>query len=335
MLIQVDRAGRVTYANPATRELSGYTPEEIAEPALWEALILPDYLPQVREMLAEGLSGRCSRGELRFRDKSGKERVAYSVNQPIWLDEQPIGVSSLLLDVTRERQLELELERARRMELIGRLASGVAHDFNNLLSVVLGVSELAGIALPLDHPVHDDLRRITAAGEQASNLANQLLAFAKQQKMPRRRVDVNVVANKALDLLRVSIRSNIKLEAELGEGDLLIEADETQLQQVLMNLCLNARDAMPRGGLLRVQTTTQGGDSDWIRLTVQDEGDGMTEQVKRQLFDPFFTTKETGTGLGLAVVQQIVEGHGGRIEVSSATGRGARFDVWLPRIMGE
>ena len=286
-------------------------------------------------MLAEGLAGRPSRGELRYRDKTGKARVAYCISQPLWVEGEIAGVTSLLLDVTRERQLEEELERARRLELIGRLSSGIAHDFNNLLSVVLGVSQLAGIALPADPPVHDDLRRITAAGEQAANLAAQLLAFARQEKVALRRVDVNVVARRALDLLRVSVRNSITFETDLGAGDLIIHADETQVQQVLMNLCLNARDAMPRGGVLHVRTASHGSNGDeWIRLTVQDEGDGMTEQVKRQLFDAFFTTKEKGTGLGLAVVQQIVEGFRGRIEVSSEPGRGSRFDVWLPRVTG-
>jgi signal transduction histidine kinase len=234
--------------------------------------------------------------------------------------------------VTRERQLEQELERARRLEVIGRLASGVAHDFNNLLSVVLGVSELAGIALPPEHPVHDDLRRITVAGEQAASLAGQLLAFARQEKVPHRRVDVNAVIRRTLDLLGASFRKNVRLEAQLSADPLFIEADETQLQQVLMNLCLNARDAMPAGGRLRIQTATAGAAADLVQLSVADEGAGIAEHARGRLFDPFFTTKENGTGLGLAVVQQIVESFGGTIEVSSEAGCGARFDVRLPRM---
>ncbi len=330
MLLQVDPTGKVVYANPATRELSGYELEEFADPAQWEALILPESLQLSQDMLVEGLAGRSSRGELRYRAKDGKEHVAYAISQPQGSDGNVTGVTTLLFDVTRERQLEQELERSRRLELIGRLASGVAHDFNNLLTVVLGVSQLAGTALPADHPVHDDLRRITAAGEQASSLASQLLAFARQQKVALRRVDVNVVTRRTLDLLRGTVRRDVTVTADLAAAELVIEADETQLQQVLMNLCLNARDAMPHGGIIHIQTAAP--DDDWVRLTVQDEGEGMTEQVKRSLFDAFFTTKEQGTGLGLAVVQQIVEGFGGRIEVSSELGRGSRFDVWLPRM---
>ncbi len=331
MLMQVDGTGRVVYANPATRDLSGYALEEYATPDRWAALLLPEYVRMAHAMLAEGLAGRPSRGELRYRDKNGKERVAYAIGQPHGAHDDPVRVTVFLLDVTRERHLEQELERARRLELIGRLASGVAHDFNNLLSVVLGVSQLAGIALPADHPVHDDLQRFTAAGEQAANLAAQLLAFARQQKVVLRRVDVNAVTRRTLDLLGASVRKGVRLEAQLRADELIIEADETQLQQVLMNLCLNARDAMPAGGRLRVQTAVGGEAADWVRLSVQDEGDGITEQVRDRMFDAFFTTKENGTGLGLAVVQQLVEGFGGRIEVSTEAGRGARFDVWLPR----
>ena len=336
MLLQADCNGRVIYANPATHELTGYDLEEFAEPDRWQALILPEDLEFAKNQLVESLAGRASRGELRYRDKSGKERVAYSISQPIWVDGQAVGATTLMLDVTRERQLEQELERSKRLELIGRLASGVAHDFNNLLTVVLGMSQLAGAALPAEHPVHDDLRRITLASEQASNLAGQLLAYARQQKVTRRRVDVNDVARRTLDLLRAAVRQNVVVEAELDSSELVIEADETQLQQVLMNLCLNARDAMPHGGRIVVRTAADGEDNrkDWVRLTVQDEGEGMSEQVKRSLFDAFFTTKEKGTGLGLAVVQQIVEGFGGRIEVNSELGYGAQFDVWLPRVMG-
>ena len=327
MLMQVDGTGRVVYANPATTELTGYKLEDIAAPEQWAAMILPEYLHVAHTMLADGLAGRPSRGELRYRDKQGRERVAYAIGRPLQA-EGGVRVTVLLFDVTRERQLECELERSRRLELIGRLASGVAHDFNNLLSVVLGVSQLAGIALPADHAVHDDLRRITAAGEQAASLAGQLLAFAKQQKIVRHRVDVNAVARRTLNLVSASVPKNVRIEADLSAADLVIDADETQLQQVLMNLCLNARDAMPRGGQIRVQTLAVG--TDGVRLTVQDSGEGMPEHVKSRLFDAFFTTKEAGTGLGLAVVQQIVESFGGRIELDSASGRGARFDVWLP-----
>jgi signal transduction histidine kinase len=150
------------------------------------------------------------------------------------------------------------------------------------------------------------------------------------------RVAINQVAEQTLELLRATLPAKIKLEADLGDPNVCIEADETQLQQVLMNLCINARDAMPQGGKLHVQTeavaTRPNGVAgpDWVRMSVQDEGHGISEQVQRRIFDPYFSTKEHGSGLGLAIVQQIVESYGGRIEVSSEPGHGSRFDVWWP-----
>jgi two-component system, cell cycle sensor histidine kinase and response regulator CckA len=174
--------------------------------------------------------------------------------------------------------------------------------------------------------------------EQAANLAGQLLAFSKQRRVTPQRVEVNHVARRTLELLRASLPTSIRLETLLGSEELIVHADETQLQQVLMNLCLNARDAMPEGGQLLVQTEAvawpsnggRGRASRWVRLSVHDDGQGMSDDVKARVFDPFFSTKERGTGLGLAVVHQIVESYGGRVEVSSQPGRGARFDVWLP-----
>ena len=239
-----------------------------------------------------------------------------------------------MVDMTRERQLEQDLQRAQRLELIGRLSSGVAHDFNNLLTVVLSLTDMAHGSLPPDHPVHGDLRRIAEAGEQAASLAGQLLAFSRQQRAAPRRAEVNGAARRTLDLLRGALPPAVRVEASLGDGELFVPIDETQLQQVLMNLCLNARDAMPDGGRLRVWTETVAGPGDaaapWVRLSVADDGCGIPNEVKSRIFDPFFSTKERGTGLGLAVVRQIVDGSGGRVEVQSEPGRGSRFDVWLP-----
>jgi signal transduction histidine kinase/integral membrane sensor domain MASE1 len=252
------------------------------------------------------------------------------------------------------RESEAALQRAQRLDLIGRLASGIAHDFNNLLTVVLTLAELVRNTLPDDHPARDDLRRISYAGEQAANLAHQLLAFSKQRRPEPQRIDVNRVAGRTLELLRATLPKAIHIEPALAHEDLPVQADEMQLQQVLMNLCLNARDAMPNGGRLQVRTEAvdggrgtgdgKGGNGSapspvprtpstahWVRLSVQDNGQGIAEDVKERIFDPFFSTKERGTGLGLAMVRQIVEGFGGHVEVMSQPGEGARFDVWLPR----
>jgi signal transduction histidine kinase len=240
------------------------------------------------------------------------------------------GVLSILVDLTRERELERGLERAQRLETVGRLSSGVAHDLNNLLSVILTLANVAGDDLPPGSATRDDLRRIGEAAEQAAALAGQLLALGRRRPAGGP-AEVNAAVRRALTLLRGSLPPGLYVEADLAAGALHVPADETQLQQVLMNLCLNARDAMPQGGRLTVRTAAESdGAGAWVRLTVGDDGYGMTEEVRSRVFEPFFTTKECGAGLGLAVVRQIAEGCGGRVEVTSSPGKGACFDVWLP-----
>jgi PAS domain S-box-containing protein len=342
MLIQSDHDMRVTYANPATRAITGYELHEIADPASWRAIIHPEDLPRAMALGRDALDGKPGRAEVRYRAKDGAEKVSYLIAEPRRVEGMVVGSTTLMVDVTRERLLEEELNRARRLDLLGRLASGIAHDFNNLLSVVLSLTELARASLPEEHPVHADLHRITEAGEQAAGLAAQLLAFSRQRRVTAHRVAINQVVEQTLELLRATLPANIQLEASLGSPDLCILADETQLQQVLMNLCVNARDAMPQGGKLRVQTEAvpgggngTGAPADWVRLTVHDEGQGISEQVQQRIFDPYFSTKEHGSGLGLAIVQQIVESYGGRIELTSEPGCGARFDVWWPQAAAE
>jgi PAS domain S-box-containing protein len=335
LLIQLDGAGRMTYLNPAAQSATGYGPAELRAGAGWETIVHPDDLPRAREAVAQALGGQTARLELRYRPLDGSEKVGYALVVPRREDGRVAGVTALMVDMTRERQLEADLQRAQRLELIGRLASGIAHDFNNLLTVVLTLAELARNSLPMDHPTLDDLRRISLAGEQAANLAHQLLAFSKQRRAEPRRIDVNRVAERALELLRATLPKSIHVEPSLAQAELPVQADEMQLQQVLMNLCLNARDAMPHGGRLGVRTEAVPGDgggaAHWVRLSVQDNGEGIPGELQGRIFDAFFSTKERGTGLGLAMVRQIVEGFGGRVEVASRPGEGARFDVWLPR----
>ncbi len=342
MVVQTDAQLRVVYSNPAMRSTTGYDETALAEATFWESFIHADHQTAFREMVQQALERQPGRTELRYRARDGSERIAYALAQPA----SSSGITLLMVDVTHQRRLEQDLQRAQRLEMVGRLSSGIAHDFNNLLLVIMGLTDLARSSLPPDHAVQKDLEQINEASDQAAQLAGQLLAFSRTRRTPARRAYVGQVARRTLEMLRPTLPSQIDLETQLTDDPLAVPADETQLQQILMNLCLNARDAItamakgarePHQGkiLVRIEPVCGPGENGasqghWARLVVEDNGPGMTEQVRARIFEPFFSTKEHGTGLGLAVVQQIVEGCGGRVEVTSRPGAGARFEVWLP-----
>jgi PAS domain S-box-containing protein len=327
MLVHSDRNLRLLYATPAVREQSGYDLAEVADPQAWASHVHADDQERARAMAADALADRPSRGELRYTAKDGSQKTVFAIAQPYRQDGEVVGVTTLMLDVTRERELERELERAQRLESIGRLSSGVVHDFNNLLSVIVTLTELARGALPPDHAAAADLTRVLAAAAQAAELAGQLLSYGRRGPPTVQRAEVDEAVRRTLELLRGSLSSTIQVATDLAAADLVVRVEETQLRQVALNLCLNARDAMPDGGRLTVQTAAE---ADGVRLTVADDGCGMSGEVRARIFDPFFSTKPRGSGLGLAVVRRIVEGAGGRVEATSEPGRGARFDVWLP-----
>lgn len=256
-------------------------------------------------------------------------------------------------DITAHRQAEENVRCGHRLEMVGRLASGIVHDFNNLLTVMLGLAEMARGNLSPEHAAREDLGRLLEVGEHARALAGQLLAFSKQRRPTSQAIDVNVVVMHALKMLHSALPPSIQVEKQLAGADLLVQADETQLKQVIVNLCLNAREAMGHSGRITVRTEAASPPSSngthngaaplvgaaapngasapngWVRLSVQDTGAGMEEAVQARIFEPFFTTKERGTGLGLAVVRQIVEDFGGRIQVWSKPQEGTRMDIWL------
>jgi two-component system, cell cycle sensor histidine kinase and response regulator CckA len=253
-----------------------------------------------------------------------------------------VGVST---DVTDRKLLEARLRQAQKMEAIGQLAGGVAHDFNNLLTAILGYAKFAADSLPPGDQRRQDVEEVIKAGQRAAVLTRQLLAFSRTQVLQSTLVDLNVLVTGITDMLRRLIREHITLDLALLPGLALVRADAGQLEQVVMNLVVNARDAMERGGRLTIETTNVQLDatfglpnqvvlSGWyVMLAVGDNGHGMDETTKRHLFEPFFTTKERGkgTGLGLATVYGIVKQSEGYIWVDSEPGQGSTFRVYLPR----
>jgi PAS domain S-box-containing protein len=258
-----------------------------------------------------------------------------------------IGVLGTWQDITQRRQMEEQLRQSQKMEAVGRLAGGIAHDFNNLLTVILGYSEmlLAMLPAPAEH-LRDSLEAVRDAGDRAAALTRQLLAFSRKQVLEPRVLNLNEVVTHTEKLLRRLIGENIVLGTVLADDLDLVRVDPGQMEQVLMNLVVNGRDAMPGGGRLTIETRAvdipaEGPKSDddcppgrYVQLSVSDTGAGMTPEVKARIFEPFFTTKQLGqgTGLGLSTVYGIVKQSGGRIAVYSEPGIGSAFHIYLPAV---
>jgi signal transduction histidine kinase/DNA-binding LacI/PurR family transcriptional regulator/CheY-like chemotaxis protein/PAS domain-containing protein len=253
---------------------------------------------------------------------------------------------SLLGNILQRRHLEEQLLQAQKMESIGRLAGSVAHDFNNLLTAILGFTEMAAAKLPSGSPATEPLEQVRHAGERAAALTQQLRAFSRKQAAEPKLTNLNGLLLRLDGILRRLIGEDVKVRFLPAPNLGLVRADPNQLEQVLLNLVLNARDAMPKGGRLTIQTANVKADGEYVsryprlaqgahvRLTVSDTGIGMTPEVQARLFEPFFTTKERGTGLGLATCQEIIQHSGGHIAAHSTPGRGASFVIHLPRVEG-
>jgi nitrogen-specific signal transduction histidine kinase/CheY-like chemotaxis protein len=263
-------------------------------------------------------------------------------------DGQVEYISTVAHDLRDRKQLEAQLLQAQKMESIGRLAGGVAHDFNNMLTAIIGYTELAKSQLPQEHPVQQDLDNVHDAARRSAGLTRQLLAFARKQVITPRAVDLNDLISRIDTMLNRLLGEDIRLVMKLKTGLAPVLIDAGQFEQVLMNLAVNARDAMPNGGTLSIETADVSVDEAWCQqhpgatageyglVRVTDTGVGMSREVMAHLFEPFFTTKPSGegTGLGLAMCYGIVKQSGGTIWVSSEPGRGTTFEIYLPRYRG-
>ena len=327
----LDSHWRVRYRTPSAERVFGYRPGELDEHSILE-LVHPDDAPRAAEAIAaivdtpQGSVGY----KMRFRRKDGTWAHVEGVATNLLQDPAVRGVVLNSRDVTELHAKDEELRHAQKLEAVGRLAGGVAHDFNNLLTAITGYSNLILDARSVDDTVRRDVTEIAQAADRASALTRQLLAFSRRQVLQPEIVDLNVLVNRIARMLQRLIGEHIELAVDLGSARPHVRADPGQLEQVLVNLVVNARDAMPSGGRLSILTADEADD---VRLTVADTGVGMDEETQRQIFEPFFTTKEPGrgTGLGLATAYGIVAQSGGRISVESEPGSGTRFDVRLAR----
>ena len=331
-IAHADLAGTI-YVSPAYEQIWGRSCQSLLDdPHSWVEAIHEDDRARVLEGVGRAnIDGRVEH-EFRIVRPDGEIRLVHELVTVV-RDEhgnpaRHVGIGS---DVTERRELERQLQHARKLDAVGQLAGGVAHDFNNILTGIAGYTELAlDRAGGLDDEVRRDLEEVLRGARRASHLTRQLLTFARREVTRPQIVDVNDVIDGLSRFLRGAIREDVLVVTELTPDLPRVKVDPHQLEQVLMNLVLNAGDAMPDGGVLTVVTCSA--TTDEVTLVVSDNGTGMSEQTRSRMFEPFFTTKEVGkgTGLGLATVYGIVEECGGRIEVESQEGLGSRFAVTLP-----
>jgi signal transduction histidine kinase len=276
----------------------------------------------------------------------GQRRTVRVVKTPVRdHHNQIVGLLGSFWDVTEQRALETQLRQAQKMEAVGQLASGVAHDFNNLLTAILGNVGLLAADMPSNDPKNELLQAVEKAGTRAAELIQHLLGFSRQTMLHLEPINLNASIQEMVDILRRTIDPRIMLDCRAVPDLGPVEADAGQMNQVLMNLCLNARDAMPEGGRLLLETENivlddeyarmhlEARPGEFVRLRVSDTGKGISPEVLPRIFEPFFTTKQPGegTGLGLAMVFGIINQHQGWIDCYSEANQGTRFDIYLPR----
>jgi hypothetical protein len=348
-VITTNEQGNITYLNPAAEKLTGWSNAEAV------GLELKDIFNIVKEETRDIIANPIERalkegcvvwleGNIILFSKDGEEIFIEDSAAPI-IDEKGNVTGGVLAfrNVTSRKQLEAQLQQAQKLEAIGRLAGGIAHDFNNLLTVVIGHSELMMLNLSPEDSEYRSVEIIKTASERAAKLTRQLLAYSRKQMMQPKVLDLNNIVAEMTGMLQRLIGEDIELITALEPQLEKVKADPSQIEQVLMNLVVNARDAMPNGGKLTIETASVTLDDiyakqraeipgEYIVLSINDTGIGIPQEIQSQIFDPFFTTKGIGkgTGLGLASVYGIVKQSGGHITLQSEVGLGTTFKIYLP-----
>lgn len=348
-----------SFVSPQAEQILGYPVDKwLSQPRFWRNHVHPDDLQRAVEASNEARKNKCGY-ELEYRIVAADGRSVW-LRDTVGVVQQNGEVTKLrgvMIDITKRREAELalqtseaQLRQSQKMEAIGRLAGGIAHDFNNILTAITGYAELMQQKMDETHEMFRETNEIGKAARRAAELTRQLLAFSRQQVLQSRVLDLNEVIIDMVQMVHRLIGEDIELLTEHADGLGSVKADPGQIQQVILNLAVNARDAMPGGGKLTIFTEnvtiknkqSEGRQAeiepgDYVMITLGDTGTGMTEEVLVQLFEPFFTTKEKGkgTGLGLSTVYGIVRQSGGHITVESTLGEGTTFFVYLPRVEGK
>jgi hypothetical protein len=331
--------GTILAANDAALRQYGYGADEIVGLGV-DQLVHPDDLPRLREAVPRFSSGVDGAAPFRHLRRDGSVIEVEVSGHDLDYSGRPARVV-MALDITERRQLEEQLRQAQKMEAIGRLAGGIAHDFNNMLTAITGYSQLLLDSFEDEDPRRDDVEQVHAAATRASALTGQLLGFSRRAMIAPTTLDLNEVVRETQPMLQRLIGEHITMTVDLRARTPWIVADRSQVEQVVVNLALNARDAMPTGGMLRIETDDLDAAAAWAQglaseasvvMTVADDGVGIANDVRERVFEPFFTTKEPGqgTGLGLSTVYSTVRAAGGRIRLLSEPGHGTTFRILLP-----
>jgi two-component system, cell cycle sensor histidine kinase and response regulator CckA len=349
MIALVDVSGRRIYNSPSYQTLLGYTPEELTGTSSFEQIHPDDHKKVMDAALETRRTGETRCLEYRIRHKDGRwltlESTASAVKDAAGEVEKLVIVNR---NITERKYLEEQLGLSQKLEAVGRLSGGIAHDFNNLLGVIIGYGEALQQHMSPSDPMREAVDEIQKAANRAASLTQQLLAFGRKQVLEPKVLDANAVVSDVDKMLRRLIGEDIELQISLAHNLGRVKADRSQLEQVILNLAVNARDAMPQGGVLRIETkNAQLTDSDksrfryvvpgqYILIRVIDNGCGMSPELQSHIFEPFFTTKEKGkgTGLGLATVYGVIKQSEGYVWVESEVGKGTEFKIYLPRAEG-
>jgi PAS domain S-box-containing protein len=346
-IFETDRSGRLSFVNREAVRAFGFTGEEVPGRVDFLQLFSEDNRDAIRDAMERSMKDRCAaRVDGTARRKDGNPFPVSVYFSPVLDNGDVVGVRGILIDMTEQKRVEQQLQQAQKMEAIGTLSGGIAHDFNNILAAIMGFTELALDDLA-DRPEKRFLEHVLKAAARGRDLVRQILTFSRRREYSHKPVEIGPIMQETIKLLRASIPSTIEIRHNVSPETLIVRSDPTQIQQVLMNLVMNAAYAMREvGGLLQIdvsragpggqeeQATPDPDQGACVKISVRDNGTGMNNATMERIFDPFFTTKGTGegTGLGLSVVHGIVEDHGGTIEVESELGKGSVFHILLPLV---
>jgi len=345
MIAVVDTTGQRLYNSPSYQKMLGYSQEELGKTSAFDQIHADDRKAVEAAANDARRTGMGRTVEYRIRHKNGRwltlESTASVVRNRDGQVEKLVIVNR---DITERKQLEEQLHRSQKLEAIGRLSGGVAHDFNNLLGLIIGYSEALQERIPPDDPYREAVDEIQNAGKRAAALTQQLLAFSRKQVLEPRILSLNTIIADTEKMFRRLVGEDIQMELLLSPDTVTVRADRSQIEQVILNLVVNARDAMPDGGRVTIETGNKTLDHSvvlthpyvipgpYAMLKVTDTGCGMDTELQSHIFEPFFTTKEKGkgTGLGLATAYGVIKQSGGYIWVDSEVGKGTTFRIYLP-----